>query len=114
MFRKEARESRTTTGDCLWGGSCCLRDVPFPALRRSAPRPAASVAAAARAFPGRHRTSLIDDHGPAHQVLAVAIIDCSLGSRIVVDFHESETAGLAREAVTHDGHCIDRNSSIGK
>src|SRR5580704_14049741 len=99
MCRMEARESRTTTGDCLFVGNYCLRDAPFPALRLSAPRPAASVAAAARAFPGRHRTRLIDYHGAAHQVLAVAIIDRSLGCRIVADLHKSETAGLAREAV---------------
>src|SRR5580692_978090 len=101
----EARESRTTTGDCLLVG----RRNP----ELSAPRPAASVAAA-RAFPGRHGTRLIHYHGPAHQVLAVAIVDRGLRRRIVADFHKTEPAGLAREAVTHNGHCIDRNSSIGK
>src|SRR5579871_4108847 len=101
----EAKESRTTTGDCLF--------VEYRNLELSAPRPAASVAAA-RAFPGGHGTRLIHYHGAAHQVLAVAIVDRGLRRGIVVDFHKTEPAGLAREAVTHNGHCVDRNSSVGK
>jgi hypothetical protein len=68
----------------------------------------------AGAFPGGHGARFIYDYYAAHQILAVAMIDCLLGGGGVANFHESEAARLACESVPHDGYGVDRDSMSGE
>src|SRR5262249_26436563 len=62
----------------------------------------------------RHRTSFVHHQSPPLEILAVAVVHGLLRRRVIVDFDKSETAGLAGEAITHDGHSIDRHAVISK
>ncbi len=66
------------------------------------------------AFARSHRTSLIYDQGPAHQILAVASLHGARRRAIVIDFDKPEPPSLSCEAVSHDRHRIDCNPLICK
>jgi hypothetical protein len=54
----------------------------------------------------RHRTRLVDNERPAHEVLAVTILNGRLRLTLVVDLHEPEPASLSTEAVAHHIYAI--------
>jgi hypothetical protein len=73
---------------------------------------ARSARATVAAFPGSHRTSFIYHQDSAHELLAMACIYGLRSSRVVIDLHKSESAGLAGEPVTHYGHGINRYATV--
>jgi FKBP-type peptidyl-prolyl cis-trans isomerase 2 len=69
-------------------------------------------AATAAAFARDHGTGFIDDQRAAHQVAAVAGFNGTIGSRVVVDFNEPESASLAGKTIAHNIDAVDGNTRL--
>jgi hypothetical protein len=64
------------------------------------------------AFAGNHGTGFVDYQRAAHQVASVASFDGTIGSRVVADFNEPESASLAGKTIAHHIHAIHGNTRL--
>jgi len=69
---------------------------------------------AATPFARHHGASFVDHQRAAHQVAAIAGFDGVVSSRVIMDFDESEPAGLSGEAVAHYIDAVHGDSSLRK
>jgi hypothetical protein len=83
-------------------------------MNRSTSRGSGAAISISTPISWRHGPRFVYNQSSSHQLLAVASVNRSHGRSIIVDLHKPKTAGLSREAVTHDSHGIDCNSLICK
>jgi hypothetical protein len=60
------------------------------------------------------RTRLVYDHAAAHEVVTVESLNRAAGIVVAIDFDESESARLTREAVPHESDIRRRNTHLRK
>jgi hypothetical protein len=75
--------------------------LPAASARAATFTPPVTATTASATLPGNHRTSFVYYQRAAHEIAAVASLDGAIRRAIVVDFHESKPASLARESVPH-------------
>jgi hypothetical protein len=83
-----------------------------PATTAFAPAAASGTASATAAFAWNHGARFVYDQCAAHQVAAIASFHGAVGSRIVVDLNEPESASLAGKTIAHDIHAIHGNTRL--
>jgi hypothetical protein len=60
------------------------------------------------------RTRLVYDHAATHEVVTVESLNRAAGIVVAIDFDESESARLTREAVPHQSDIRRRNTYLRK
>jgi hypothetical protein len=60
------------------------------------------------------RTRLVYDHAATHEVVAIESLNRAAGIVVAIDFDESESARLTREAVPHQSDIRRRNTHLRK
>jgi hypothetical protein len=91
-------------------------------IRVLAARPATAAFASAAstrtpatpAFAWNHGAGFIHHQCAPHQVAAVASFHRTVGSGVVIDFHEPEPTSLTGKTITHYVHAIDGDTRLRK
>jgi hypothetical protein len=81
-----------------------------PAATATAAAIPAATTAATAAFTGR--TSFVDDHVPAHEIVTVKCLNRAARIIVAVHFDEAESAWLTREAVAHQRNVCRRHAHL--
>jgi len=95
------------------GPGFCLPAV-FAAAEVPLPGSAATTWTAAAGTFTVHGASFVDHESPAHQVPPVAILDCLLGDRLVVNLDEGEAARFSAKPIAHNVDCVYAVSGLRK
>jgi hypothetical protein len=75
---------------------------------------ARTTATAAAAFARNHGASFVDHQSAAQEVAPIARFNCAVCGRVVVDFDESESAGLTCKTIAHHIHAIHGDTRLRK
>jgi hypothetical protein len=78
------------------------------------PTAAAIPAATATTAAFTRRTSFVDDHVPAHEIVTVKCLNRAARIVVAVHFDEAESAWLTREAVAHQRNVCRRYAHLRK
>jgi hypothetical protein len=73
---------------------------------------AVPTTATAAAFARNHRPCFVDNQRAAHEVAAIAGFDGAIGRAVIVDFDESEPAGLTCKSVPHYVNAVYADSRL--
>ncbi len=72
------------------------------------------TAASTTATTFARRTRLVYDHASPHEVVAIESLNRAAGIVVAIDFDESESARLTREAVAHQSDIRRRDTHLRK
>jgi hypothetical protein len=86
--------------------------IPAATPAASATAWASTATSATAAF--AWRTRLVYDHAAAHEVVAIESLNRAAGIVVAIDFDESESARLTREAVAHQSDIRRRDTHLRK